>query len=294
MVQLKPAPLKQRFFLTYSYMGIYINYVPRAATTSDAFNAIAEPRRREILNYLALQERPVGDIVATLGLEQPSVSKHLRVLLEVGLVQVRRDGRHMLYRTDANAIRPLHEWTNTFDRLWRNQLTRVKERAERPSAATQGEQMTQTSNSIEELTLNVTQEILVRASPDATFAALLEEIGPQNQGPDGSLMPMKLEAWPGGRWYRDLGSDNGHFWGHVQAIKRPTLLEISGPLFMSYTVVSNVQYRFSEVDGGTLIKFQHAAFGLIQEVHRDRVKEGWGRIHERVRLRAEGTGSRPS
>ena len=104
--------------------------VPRAATTSDAFNAVAEPRRREILNYLAVQERPVGDIVASLGLEQPSVSKHLRVLLNVGLVSVRRDGRRMLYRVNAEAIRPLHEWTSTFKRFWRHQLNRVKERAE--------------------------------------------------------------------------------------------------------------------------------------------------------------------
>jgi DNA-binding transcriptional ArsR family regulator len=102
----------------------------RAATTSDAFNAVAEPRRREILNYLLLQERPVGDIVATLGLEQPSVSKHLRVLRNVGLVHVRRDGRQKLYRTNAAAIRPLHEWTSTFERYWRHQLNRVKERAE--------------------------------------------------------------------------------------------------------------------------------------------------------------------
>jgi DNA-binding transcriptional ArsR family regulator len=102
----------------------------RAATTSDAFNAVAEPRRREILNYLALQERPVGEIVDLLGMEQPSVSKHLRVLLEVGLVHVRRDGRRMFYRTNAEAIRPLHEWTETFERFWRHQLSRIKDRAE--------------------------------------------------------------------------------------------------------------------------------------------------------------------
>jgi DNA-binding transcriptional ArsR family regulator len=112
---------------------MYSGLVPRATTTSDAFNAVAEPRRREILNYLALQERPVGDIVRTLGLEQPSVSKHLRVLLDVGLVRVRRDGRRMLYQTDAEAIRPLHDWTRTFEHLWRNQLNRIKERAERTS-----------------------------------------------------------------------------------------------------------------------------------------------------------------
>ena len=108
--------------------------MPRAATTSDAFNAIAEPRRREILSYLALRERQVGDIAATLGIQQPSVSKHLRVLRDVGLVRVRRDGRRMLYRTDAETIRPLHEWTGQFERFWRHQLDRVKERAERQGA----------------------------------------------------------------------------------------------------------------------------------------------------------------
>jgi DNA-binding transcriptional ArsR family regulator len=105
--------------------------VPRAAATSDVFNAIAEPRRRDILEYLARRERPVGDIVAALGLAQPSVSKHLRVLRDVGLVDGRRDGRQILYRTNAARIRPLHEWTSKFERYWRNQLTRIKARAER-------------------------------------------------------------------------------------------------------------------------------------------------------------------
>jgi DNA-binding transcriptional ArsR family regulator len=104
--------------------------MPRASTTSDAFNAVAEPRRRDILSFLVAQERAVNDIVSTLNLPQPSVSKHLRVLLEVGLVDVRRDGRQMFYRTNADAIRPLHEWTGTFERYWRHQLARVKERAE--------------------------------------------------------------------------------------------------------------------------------------------------------------------
>jgi len=102
----------------------------RAATTSDAFNAVAEVRRREILSFLVLGERPVGDIVDSLRMEQPTVSKHLRVLKEVGLVNVRRDGRRMLYRTNAEAIRPLHDWTSTFEKYWRHQLLRVKERAE--------------------------------------------------------------------------------------------------------------------------------------------------------------------
>ncbi len=102
----------------------------RAATTSDVFNAIAEPRRREILTLLVAKELPVGDIVALIPLDQPSVSKHLRVLRDVGLVHVRRNGRHKLYRTNAEAIRPLHEWAATFERYWTNQLDRIKQRAE--------------------------------------------------------------------------------------------------------------------------------------------------------------------
>lgn len=116
-------------------MGMYCRSVARAATTSDAFNAVAEPRRRAILNYLALQERPVSEIVAAMGLEQPSVSKHLRVLKDVGLVHARREGRQMFYRTNADAIRPLHEWTETFEKLWSQQLMRVKERAEQKEAS---------------------------------------------------------------------------------------------------------------------------------------------------------------
>jgi len=140
---------------------------------------------------------------------------------------------------------------------------------------------------IESLTLMVTQEIHVRASLEQTFEALLEQIGPENETPEGK-MPMKLEAWPGGRWFRDLGNNNGHFWGHVQAIKRPTLLEITGPLFMSYAVVSNMQYRLSDEGGGnTLIKFHHKAFGLIQEDHRRGVSQGWARINSLIKARAE-------
>jgi len=102
----------------------------RAATTSDAFSAVGEPRRRDILAFLADRERPVNEIVAALQMEQPSVSKHLRVLREVSLVRMRRDGRRKLYRTNAAAIRPLHAWAGEFERFWRHTLTRVKERAE--------------------------------------------------------------------------------------------------------------------------------------------------------------------
>src|ERR1700733_1522711 len=92
---------------------------------------------------------------------------------------------------------------------------------------------------IEDMTLNITQEIHVRAPLDVTFAALLEQLGPESTMLDGKPMNMKIEPWPGGRWFRDLGEGNGHFWGNVQAIKRPELLEISGPLFMSNPVANN-------------------------------------------------------
>jgi uncharacterized protein YndB with AHSA1/START domain len=147
--------------------------------------------------------------------------------------------------------------------------------------------MISTTTRIEDLTLGITEEVYVRASLERTFAALLEQLGPHNEVPESGPMPMKLEAWPGGRWYRDLGDNNGHFWGVVQAIKRPTLLEITGPLFMSYPVVSNVQYRLSERDGGTLLTFHHTALGLILEDHRKGVSKGWAFIHECVRKRAE-------
>jgi hypothetical protein len=141
---------------------------------------------------------------------------------------------------------------------------------------------------IEDLTLNIEQEIRVRASLEATFAALIEQLGPSNEMPDGTPMRMKLEAWPGGRWFRDLGDENGHCWATVQSIKRPTLLEFSGPLFMSHPVANNVQYRLSEQGSETLIKFRHAGFGIIQEDHRKGVVGGWSYIHEQARLRAEG------
>src|SRR6516164_3662115 len=144
-----------------------------------------------------------------------------------------------------------------------------------------------TTPGIESLTLLVTQEIHVSASLEDTFAALLEQLGPENTTPEGVNLSMKIEAWPGGRWYRDLGDTNGHLWGHVQAIKRPTLLEITGPLFMSNAVVSNVQYRLSEENGGTVIRFHHKAFGVIQEEHRKGVNEGWKHIHQRIKERAE-------
>jgi hypothetical protein len=150
--------------------------------------------------------------------------------------------------------------------------------------------VTLTVPSLDSLTLNVTLETHVRASLEATFDALLEQIGPGNETPDGKPLPMTIEAWPGGRWFRDLGQGNGHFWGHVQAIKRPTLVEITGPLFMSTAVLSNVQYRLKEVDGGTLMSFRHTAFGFVPEEHKAGLVQGWTPLLDRIRRHAEGAG----
>ena len=147
--------------------------------------------------------------------------------------------------------------------------------------------MTVATSLLEDLTLTITQEIRVKASLETTFAALLEQLGPYNEKPDGDPLPMVLEPWPGGRWYRDLGNGNGHFWANVQAIKKPTLLEFSGPLMMSHPVANNVQYRLSEENGVTVIKFRHSGFGLIQPEFKTGVNTGWTYIHECVRKRAE-------
>jgi Activator of Hsp90 ATPase homolog 1-like protein len=146
--------------------------------------------------------------------------------------------------------------------------------------------MISTESAIEKMTHSITEEIQVQAPIEVTFATLLEQLGPFNEVAENRPLPMKLEPWPGGRWYRDLGESNGHFWGHVQAIKRPTLLEISGPLIMSYPISNNLQYRLSEREGGTLIKFHHLAFGLLREDDRH-VNDGWKYTLARLRERAE-------
>ncbi len=146
--------------------------------------------------------------------------------------------------------------------------------------------------SIEDMTLSVTQELRVEAPLDVTFAALLEELGPANETPDGTPLCLTLEAWPGGRWFRDLGDGNGHYWATVQAIKRPALLELCGPMFMSYPVNNHIQYRLTEEGGSTIIHFQHLGFGFIDERHRNGVNGGWGMMHERARKRAEAAAAK--
>ena len=136
-------------------------------------------------------------------------------------------------------------------------------------------------------TFTITEKIKVRASLERTFASLLEEMGARNQTPDGTPLPMVIEPHPGGRWFRDLGGDNGHLWGLVQSIKRPALLEIWGPLFMSTGATSNMMYRLSEEDGDTVISFRHTVVGPFPEDQRSHLGSGWAELHARVRAAAE-------
>jgi uncharacterized protein YndB with AHSA1/START domain len=129
----------------------------------------------------------------------------------------------------------------------------------------------------------------IAAPIDIVFETLLEQMGPDNQTPDGMPLMMKLEAWPGGRWFRDLGNNNGHLWGHVQAIKAPELLEIQGPMFMSNAVVSHLQYRLTAEGGKTRIRFSHRAIGLLPQEISDgaRVGVGWDKFMAKVQANAE-------
>ena len=145
-----------------------------------------------------------------------------------------------------------------------------------------------TTTTQENLTLNLSEEIDVRASLETTFDALLAQMGPENETPDGKPLPMIIEPHPGGRWFRDLGGNDGHLWGLVQAIKRPTLIEITGPLFMSLPVVSHIQYRLKELNGGTLISFKHSALGFVPDDYRQGMMGGWTSLFERVRRHAQG------
>lgn len=135
--------------------------------------------------------------------------------------------------------------------------------------------------------LLITKEELIEAPLPISFSALLEELGTSAVFPDGKSMSMKLEAWPGGRWFRDLGNNSGHLWGNVQVIKPPTLLEITGQLFMSYPAANHVQYRLVEEGTHTLLKFTHRAFGQIAKEHREGATKGWSMWIERIQKSAK-------
>ena len=147
--------------------------------------------------------------------------------------------------------------------------------------------MTTTAQAVDQSTFTITEEIFVRASIDATFDSLITQMGRQNETPEGKPLPMMIETKPGGRWYRDLGGDNGHLWGFVQSIRRPALLEIWGPLFMSTAAANNLIYRLTEVDGGTMISFKHTLLGPVPDEFRQHMAPGWSAIHDRVKRQAE-------
>ena len=138
-----------------------------------------------------------------------------------------------------------------------------------------------------ELTLRVDQEIEINAAADKAFASLLQQLSDGFEPPNVAKMNMRLEPVVGGKWFRDLGDGQGHLWGHVQVIKRPTLLEIYGPMFMSYPALSHLQFRLTEKNGKTLLTLRHQAMGLIQEDHRKGVAQGWGELVKGVKQRAE-------
>ena len=133
----------------------------------------------------------------------------------------------------------------------------------------------------------ICQSIEIHAPIEVAFEALLDELGPEQEMPGNRPLPMILEAWPGGRWYRDLGNNAGHLWGHVQVIKPPVLLEICGPLPMSYPAVNHLQYRLTAEGNGTRLAFTHRAMGLIPPEHREGMPQGWKHGLERVRELAE-------
>ncbi len=130
-------------------------------------------------------------------------------------------------------------------------------------------------------TFQIVKELLIAAPVEVVFQSVLEPHGPMQQ------LNMKLEPWPGGRWFRDLGNNAGHLWGHVQVIKPPKLLEIVGPMMMSYPAISHIQYRLTEQPDGILLKFTHQAMGLMEPELEINVTKGWGEILEQIRIAAE-------
>jgi uncharacterized protein YndB with AHSA1/START domain len=138
-----------------------------------------------------------------------------------------------------------------------------------------------------ELALDISQQIEIAAPPAEVFAGLLAQMGEENRRHDGVPMPMRIEPLPGGRWFRDLGENAGHLWGHVQVIKPPQLLELCGPMFMSYPVVNWLQYRLEATGPGTRLTLRHQAIGPVAAEHREGVQSGWRYLLERLKDRCE-------
>ena len=131
---------------------------------------------------------------------------------------------------------------------------------------------------LEDLTLDVEQSIEMKADIGDVFKRTLYRFGEGNLGPDGTSLNLILEEWAGGRWFRDRGDGIQHLWGHVQVLKPPVLIEISGPLFMSYPAINHIEIKFEQIASGTRVNFRHRAIGMIDPNHREGVTEGWGQM----------------
>lgn len=131
---------------------------------------------------------------------------------------------------------------------------------------------------LEDLTLDVEQRIDIKAAPEKVFPAVLERFGKKNTRPDGESLGLQIEAKPGGRWYRDRGNGIGHLWGFVQVIKPPSLLELSGPMFMSYPANNHVEIKIEKTAGGSRVTLRHRALGMIDPEHRKGVSMGWNHM----------------
>jgi len=147
---------------------------------------------------------------------------------------------------------------------------------------------------IEELTLDIQQSVEVNGSVEEVFKSVLYRFGEGNAAPNGESLQLQIEPFAGGRWFRDRGEGVQHLWGHVQVIKPPVLLELSGPLFMSYPALNHIEVRLEAAGDATKITLRHRAVGLIDPAHRDNFANGWLKMLERVKddfAQANGTGA---
>jgi hypothetical protein len=140
---------------------------------------------------------------------------------------------------------------------------------------------------VAELTLDISQSIEMKAAIGDAYSAVIRRISSENSTPDNKPMPMVLEQWPGGRWFRDLGTGQGHLWGFVQLIKPPTLIGIHGPMFMSYAVAGHLQLRLTPISGGTELSLRHRVLGKVDEQHQAGVTDGWKWYLQGVKTLAE-------
>lgn len=203
-------------------------------------------------------------------------------------MSIEKRGRQRFYQVNGEGVRAVHEWAAPFERFWTQHLTSIRARAKR-RARELSTQEKSPMNMIEQdvQKLRVTKSETIAATPDVVWEAILHQMGPGAEFEPGKPTKMTLEAFPGGRWWRDLGDNTGHLWAHVQVIKPNKLLELSGPLFMSYAATSHIQYKLVPDGTKTRLEFVHTAIGLIPAEHSSSVGSGWGQQLTLIRGHAE-------